>query len=267
MDQFLFFFLEDIHTYIEDLKLPKDVLSFMNKMMNFVSQNKLILITTVSELEETPCFFSISGSSRLQTLLFEGPKDEEITEMLLGTNPKIDIMEKLFPDEKNRAYAAKYISKLIGPDMLSIQRLLGVFKRKEIDVKSLTSDKEIEKFIEESLLLKNTFFSLMDDIELGPELKLMATLILICARFEPNNELYLTDKFFERFELGENAVSLEDFEKYFPLLAKKNLFLKKSNMEPIYAPHSRILIAEAVQWIEKSANKEELEKMETSFQD
>jgi len=31
-------------------------------------------------------------------------------------------------------------------------------------------------------------------------------------------------------------------------------------MEPIYAPHSRILIAEAVLWIEKSANKEKLEK-------
>jgi len=47
--------------------------------MNLVAQNKLFLITTLSEIEETACFLSISGSSsRLRTFLYEGPKDDAV---------------------------------------------------------------------------------------------------------------------------------------------------------------------------------------------
>ncbi len=200
------FFLEDVHTFIKDLKLPDDVLSFLNALMNLVAQNKVILITTVSEIGETDCFNIISGSSRLDKYLYEGPTDDAIVGMLVSKENKINIIEEMFPDEKNREHAAKYIAMLIGHDMLSIQKIFRVFKeKKKINHPLPTNQTEIEKFIEECLPLKQTFFSLMDNNEVEPELKLMAQFLMQCASCEPNNQLYLTDEFFERFQLGEKT--------------------------------------------------------------
>jgi hypothetical protein len=250
-------FVEDIHCYIpdrtninDDYELPKEIRRFLNFCVTYVSQNKLKVILTVSELDKVECFTTISGSSRLRIELFRGHSRENLITML----SKIDVMVSNF---KKPEEAANKIVDVFGSFMIGIQEVLsGLSTMKSCSMEELEELFSIPDHF--SPLMKKGIKPEVCDLSVAC---LFAELILRCMSHEKVETILIDGKFFKRFGDHKCNISYFHFKQYYPYLLQHNILLLIDLRVPKYAVNNKPNIQAWRTWVADQSNISSLEEM------